>query len=75
MFFLPTPRALRHREGPLATMQRGYEEDAVLVLKLVVQLTLVRERNRKRPSGSFFPVFPKVSGGAGGRWGLAVWER
>lgn len=27
------------REGSLATMQSGYEEDAVLVLKLVVQLT------------------------------------
>lgn len=53
-------------------MQRGYEEDAVLVLKLVVQLTLVRERNKKRPSGSFFPVFPKVSGRDGGRWGLAA---
>lgn len=35
---LATPRRLRHRGGPLAAVQRGYEEDAVLVLKLVVQL-------------------------------------
>lgn len=34
---LPTPRGPRHREWPLATMQRGDDEDAVLVLKLVVQ--------------------------------------
>lgn len=35
----PIPRGTRYREGPLASVQRGYEEDAVLVLKLVVQLT------------------------------------
>lgn len=33
------PQGDRGREEPLATVQRGYEEDAVLVLKLVIQLT------------------------------------
>lgn len=66
---LPTPGP-RHREGSLATMQSGYEEDAVLVLKLVVQLTLVQERNET--IRSTFPVSPQVSGGP--RGGL-LWER
>ena len=52
-------------------MQRGYEEDAVLVLKLVVQLPLVQERNEKTVKGTF-PVSSQVSGGEGGGEGLAA---
>lgn len=33
------PTGAQAQRGPSATVQRGYEEDAVLVLKLVVQLT------------------------------------
>lgn len=52
-------------------MQRGDEEDAVLVLKLVVQLTLVQERNKKIVKGTF-PVSPQgVERGSRGR-GLAA---
>ena len=62
---LPTPRGPRHGEGPLAAMQRGDEEDAVLVLKLVVQLTLVQERKKKTVKGTF-PVSPRgVERGSG----------
>lgn len=55
----------RQREGSLATVQSGYEEDAVLVLKLVVQLTLVQERNEETIRATF-PVSPQVLGGPGG---------
>ncbi|KAB1280490.1 hypothetical protein Cadr_000016299 [Camelus dromedarius] len=60
-------RGPRHREGPLAAVQRGYEEDAVLVLKLIVQLTLVQERNEKTVKGTF-PVSPQVLGEEGEAW-------
>lgn len=59
---LPTPRG-PGTEGSLATVQSGNEEDAVLVLKLVVQLPLVQERNEETIT---FPASPGVSGGPGG---------
>lgn len=61
----PIPRGTRYREGPLASVQRGYEEDAVLVLKLVVQLTLVQERNEETVRGTFPLSFPFPSQGGG----------
>lgn len=64
---LPTPREPGPRAGPSAAMQRGYEEDAVLVLQLVVQLALVQER--KETSGAS----PQLSGREKGAWSL--WER
>lgn len=48
-------------------MQGGDEEDAVLVLKLVVQLALVQERNEEETLRATFPVCPQVSGGVEGR--------
>ena len=52
-------------------MQRGDEEDAVLVLKLVVQLTLVQERKKKTVKGTF-PVSPQGAERGSGAWGLAA---
>lgn len=71
---LLTPRGPRHREGPLAAVQRGYEEDAVLVLKLVVQLTLVQKRNKKTVKGTF-PVSPQVLRGKEGEPGCSGRKR
>lgn len=51
-------------------MQRGDEEDAVLVLKLVVQLTLVQER-KKTVKGTF-PVSPRGVEWGSGAQGLAA---
>lgn len=59
---LPTPREPRHRGGPSAAMQRGYEEDAVLVLQLVVELTLVQGRKEETIRG----FTPAVGTGGGG---------
>lgn len=42
-------------------MQRGYEEDAVLVLQLVVQLALAQEREEETIRGF------SSAGGRGGR--------
>lgn len=64
---LPTPREPEHRVGPSAAMQCGYEEDAVLVLQLVVQLALVQERKDEIVSG-----FSSAVGW--GRGGLAALE-
>ena len=47
-------------------MQRGDEEDAVLVLKLVVQLTLVQERNKKIVKGTFQFLLRVLRGEVGG---------
>lgn len=43
-------------------MQRGYEEDAVLVLQLVVELTLVQGRKEETIRG----FTPAVGTGGGG---------
>lgn len=63
----PTPREPEHQVGPSAAMQCGYEEDAVLVLQLVVQLALVQERKEEIVSG-----FSSAVGR--GRGGLAALE-
>lgn len=47
-------------------MQCGYEEDAVLVLQLVVQLALAQGRDAEAPSGPLFPFQPTRRGG--GTW-------
>lgn len=60
---LSAPRGPGTERGS-ATVQSGYEEDAVLVLQLVVQLTLVRERNEETIRAAF-PVSPQVSGRPG----------
>lgn len=59
------PQGRPGTEGPLAAVQGGDEEDAVLVLKLVVQLTLVQERNEDKTLRATFPVCPQVSRGVG----------
>lgn len=61
---LPTPREPGHSAGPSAAVQRGYEEDVVLVLQLVVQLTLVQER--EETVRALLPASPQRSGGKGG---------
>lgn len=48
---LPSPREPGHRAGSSAAVQRGYEEDAVLILQLVVQLALAQEREEETIRG------------------------
>lgn len=55
-------------------MQGRDEEDAVLVLKLVVQLALVQERNEDETLRATFPVCPQVLGGVGGEGRAALGE-
>lgn len=52
-------------------MERGYEEDAVLVLKLVVQLALVQERSQEETIRAMFCSYSQGAG-RGRRWGLAA---
>ena len=60
----------RCRKGSSATVQRGHEEDAVPVLKLVVQLALVQERDEGGRQGHFSSFTPSVRGrGAPGCFG------